>query len=125
MRGIITGLLDDEKDSAYNIVAVFHMIMKLAVEQPEKYNLIVLHKYSRKKPSPPMWISYLSENLKRDILVGRVRQLDTEKAAFSIWSSFVGFILMISRMPNLTAEEGEKMFNVQADIILKGVINHE
>ena len=125
IRGEITGLLDDEKDISYNVVTVFHMIMKLAVEQPEKYNLIVLHKYSRNNPSSPMWISYLSENLKRDILAGRVRQLDTEKAAFSIWSSFVGFILMISHMPNLTAEEGEKMFNVQADIILKGVLNHE
>lgn len=125
MRGVITELLDDEKDSAYNIATVFHMIMKLAIEQPEKYNLIVLHKYSREKPSAPMWISYLSENLKKDIQTGRIRQLDTEKAAFSVWSSFIGFILMISRLPNLSAEEAENMFNVQTNIILKGILNHE
>lgn len=125
MRGVITGLLEDKKDSAYNIVTVFHMIMKLAMEQPEKYNLIVLHKYSRQKPSAPAWIAYLSESLKRDIKAGQIRQLDTENAAFSIWSSFIGFILMISRLPNLSEEEAEKMFNVQADIILKGVLTHE
>lgn len=125
LSGAIKELLDDEKDSAYNIVTVFHMIMKLALDQPEKYNLIVLHKYSRHNPSPPILISYLSENLKRDMQVGRVRQLDADKAAFSIWSSFIGFILMISRMTNLSAEDAEKMFNVQSDIILKGVLIHE
>ena len=121
----IKQLLDDEKDSAYNIVTVFHMIMKLALEQPEKYNLIVLHKYSRANPSPPILISYLSENLKRDMQAGRVRDIDADKTAFSIWSSFIGFILMISRITNLSEEEAEKMFDVQSDIILKGVLIHE
>ena len=125
LSAAIKELLDEEKDSAYNIVTVFKMIMTLALEQPEKYNLIVLHKYSRANPSPPNMISYLSENLKRDIQAGRVKVMDADKAAFSIWSSFIGFILMISRITNLTAEEAERMFNVQSDIILKGVLNHE
>ncbi len=125
LSGIIRGLLDDEKDSAYNIVTVFHRVMQLAMEEPEKYNLIVLHKYSRQNPSSPIWLSCLSENLKRDMEAGLVRRMDAEKAAFSIWSSFVGFNLMISRLSDLTTEEAEKMFKAQTDIVLKGIFNHE
>jgi len=124
-RGIVSSLLDETRDSTYNVTTVFHRIMLLALQEPEKYNLIVLHKYSRNNPRPPMWLSFMAENLKRDMEAGIVRRLDAEKAAFSIWSSFVGFILMISRLPNLSKEEAELMFNTQSDIILKGIINYE
>ena len=125
MSGVIRALLEDEKDSAYNISKVFHRIMILAIEDPEKYNLIVLHKYSREKPSPPIWLTYLSENLKRDMAAGTVRQMNAEYAAFSIWSSFVGFNLMISRLQDLSTEEAEKLFEAQQEIILKGILKYE
>ncbi|PKM72052.1 MAG: hypothetical protein CVU91_11210 [Firmicutes bacterium HGW-Firmicutes-16] len=124
-RGIVSSLLDESKDSAHNVTTVFHRIMRLALEEPEKYNLIVMHKYARNNPSPPMWLSFMAENLKRDMETGIVRELNAEKAAFSIWSSFVGFNLMISRLPNLSEDEAEHMFKTQSDIILKGIINHE
>ena len=44
---------------------VFQMIMRLAVEEPEKYNLIVLQKYSRRKPAKPGWILYLHPTWKK------------------------------------------------------------
>lgn len=125
LRGIIKELLDPEKDSAYNIVTVFHRIMELAIEEPEKYNLIVMHKYSRQKPSAPTLVSYLSDSIRKDVEAGRVRQLDPQKAAFSIWSSFIGFNLMISRLPNLSKEDADNMFKVQTEIILKGILNYE
>lgn len=125
LRGIIKELLDPEKDSAYNIVTVFHRIMELAIEEPEKYNLIVLHKYSRENPSAPTFVSYLSESIRKDVDAGRIRRIDSNKAAFSVWSSFVGFNLMISRLPNLTKEDADDMFNIQSEIILKGIMNYE
>ncbi|MFB0919808.1 MAG: TetR/AcrR family transcriptional regulator [Oscillospiraceae bacterium] len=124
-RETVSSLLDESRDTAYNVTTVFHRIMRLALEEPEKYNLIVMHKYARNNPSPPMWLSFMAENLKRDMESGKVRQLDAEKAAFSIWSSFVGFNLMISRLPNLSEDEAELMFKTQSEIILKGITNNE
>ena len=124
-RDIIAGMLDEEKDSVYNSMRVFHRTMRLAREEPEKYNLIVLHKYARNKPSPPLWLSYLAGKLKKDMEAGTVRQMDAGRAAFSLWSSFIGFNLMISRLSELSDEEAEKMFETQAEIILRGITNHE
>ncbi|MEL7609723.1 MAG: TetR/AcrR family transcriptional regulator [Bacillota bacterium] len=125
LHSIITGLLDDGRDIIYNMTAVFHRIMLLAFEEPEKYNLIVLNKYSRRIESRPQWLSYISEGLKKAIQAGLVRNMDPEKAAFSIWSSFLGFNLTISRQTDLTIEKAEALFEVQLSIILKGVLNYE
>ena len=104
---------------------VFQMIMRLAVEEPEKYNLIVLQKYSRRKPAKPGWILYLASRLGKAMEEGRIRNMDPEKMAFSIWSSFLGFNLMLSRYPDLAPDEAEKMFRIQFDILLKGVLVNE
>jgi AcrR family transcriptional regulator len=125
MRSIISALLDDTRDIIYNMTAVFHRILLLALEEPEKYNLIVLHKYSRRSESRPEWISYISGSLKKTMQTGLVRDMDPDRAALSIWSSFLGFNLTISRYSDLTIEEAEALFQVQLQIILKGVLNHE
>ena len=121
----ISKLLDNEKDIVWNMERVFHRIMILSFEEPEKYNLIVLHKYSKKKPDKPKWISNISENLKKGIEARLIKNIDTDKAAFSIWSSFLGFNLMISRSVDLTMEEAEELFKAQFDIILRGVLYNE
>jgi AcrR family transcriptional regulator len=121
--GVISQLVNTSEDTVSNMFTVFRRSMQLAFDEPEKYNLIVLHKYSRHKPSASPWVTHISENLKREMEAGRVRLMDANKAAFSIWSSFLGFNLMISRMEALTIEQAEAMFNCQVEIILKGVIN--
>jgi len=121
----ITELLDINKNILSEMETVFHRIMKLALEEPEKYNLIVLHKYSRKNYGQPKWISYLSEKLRAGMEAGLIKVIDSDKAAFSIWSSFLGFNLMISRHTDLTIEQAEEMFRVQFDIILKGVLSND
>ncbi len=125
LRTQIAELLDSEKDILSEMETVFHRIMKLAIEEPEKYNLIVLHKYSRKNPSQPDWICHLSQKLKEGMENKLIRKIDPEKTAFSIWSSFLGFNLMISRYKDLTMEQAEEMFRVQFDIILRGVLSNE
>lgn len=125
LRSQITELLDDKKDVITNMKAVFHRILLLAYEEPEKYNLIVLHKYSRSKSNKPEWISHISQNLKEGMEAGFIKKMDSEKAAFSIWSSFLGFNLMISRYTDLTLENAEELFSTQFDIILGGILNHE
>lgn len=122
LQGQIMELLDESKDVAIEIETVFKRILKLAFEEPEKYNLIVLHKYSRRKSEQPGWIKHLSKRLQDGINTGLIKEMDTEKAAFAIWSSFLGFHLMISRQRELTMEEAEEMFKVQLNIILKGVL---
>ena len=57
--------------------------------------------------------------------ITRLAYEEPEKAAFSIWSSFLGFNLMISTHTDLTWEQAEEMFQVQLNMILKGVLSHE
>lgn len=125
LRAQLTELLDNKQNIVSEMETVFHRVMKLAFEEPEKYNLIVLHKYSRRNSGQPEWISHLGKNLKKGMEAGLIKEMDWEKAAFSVWSSFLGFNLMISRHQDLTWEQAEEMFRVQFDIILKGVLSHE
>ena len=121
LYGEIAQLLDDKKSGLANMETVFHRIMRLAYEEPEKYNLMVLLKYSRHKGGRPPWIASVSESLKQEIAGGNIRELDAEKAAFAIWSSFLGFNLMISRYKDLTEAEAEELFKVQFEMIIKGI----
>ncbi|WP_312369628.1 TetR/AcrR family transcriptional regulator [Lachnoclostridium sp.] len=125
LRSQILELLDDEKDVITNMKTVFHRILLLAFEESEKYNLIVLHKYSRRKSDKLEWISNISRNLKEGMDAGLIKPMDSDKAAFSIWSSFLGFNLMISRDTDLTLEQAQELFDVQFNIILGGILNHE
>lgn len=115
--------LDDTKDVIYNMEAAFRRIMRLAHEEPEKYNLIVLHKYSRNRPESSRWLSYLGENLKNAMRSGLIRDMDADQVAFAIWSSFLGFNLIISRRSDLTPEVTDELFKVQFSIILRGVLS--
>jgi AcrR family transcriptional regulator len=124
LRNKIVESLKENEDTLSKIESVFHMIMQLAYEEPEKYNLIVLHKYSRKNSGQEGWIGYMSQELRKAMETGQIRNLDYEKAAFSIWSSFLGFNLMISRHTELAFDEAEEMFKVQFDIILRGVLSN-
>ncbi len=125
LHGQIKELLDPNKDIADEMETVFFRITRLAYEEPEKYNLIVLHKYSRRNAGKPQWISHLSKRLKAGMDTGLIRRLEPEKAAFSIWSSFLGFSLMISTHMDLSWEQVEEMFQIQLNVILKGVLLHE
>lgn len=118
----IIELLDDTNDVVMEIEMVFHRILELAYKEPEKYNLIVLHKYSRRKAEQPGWITHLGRRLQDGINKGIIKEMDAEKAAFAIWSSFLGFHLMISRYTDLELDQAEEMFRIQLNIILKGVM---
>ncbi len=125
LKSKIMGIIQPEMDILMEMEKVFQMIMRLAVEEPEKYNLTVLQKYSRRKPAKPGWIQYLAPRLQKAMEEGRVRKMDPGKMAFSIWSSFLGFNLMLSRYPDLSSDEAEKMFRIQFDILIKGVLTNE
>ena len=125
LKNKIMEIIESDMDVFLEMEKVFHMSMRLAVEEPEKYNLIVLQKYSRRKPAKPGWILYLASRLKNAMEAGQIRKMDPEKMAFAIWSSFLGFNLMLSRYPDLTLEMAEEMFRIQFDIILKGVQENE
>ncbi len=125
LRSEITAVQDSSKDIVWNMKTTFHRMMQLAHREPEKYNLIVLHKYSRQKPAKPEWISYLGERMKQGMEDGILRPMDPEQAALTIWSSYLGFHLMISRYSELTEEQAEDLFRVQSDIIFNGVLVHE
>jgi len=117
-------LLDEWLDVVDNMRTVFHRIMRLAHEEKELYILIVLNKYSRRNADQPPWISVIRRHLQQGMQNGLIRDADVDKTAFAVWSSFLGFNLMISRCNDLPAEEAEQRFLIQFDMILKGVLNH-
>jgi len=121
----IAGLLDPDKSIVENIKQVFFMITMLAVHEPEKYNLVVFHKYSNRNADFPVWISYISDGLKHGISEGQIQPIDTEKAAFSIWSSFIGFHFMLTLREQISDLEAEELFKVQFNIIMKGILTNE
>ena len=123
LNAIIASVQDASKDVLQNMEATFHRVTLLAYEEPELYNLIVLRKYSRKTPVRPRWIEYLSGHLKAGMDSGLIRPMDPDRVAISVWSSFLGFNLMISRMEGLTMQQADEMFQVQSEIIIKGVLN--
>ena len=122
LNRLIAALQDQSKNVLENMEATFHRVTLLAYEEPELYNLIVLKKYSRKTPERPRWLSFLSGRLKAGMDAGLIREMDPDKAAFSVWSSFLGFNLMVSRLQMLPLEEVEDMFRTQFDVLLRGIM---
>lgn len=121
----IRRLITDDMDAVTNMKTAFRRSMQLALDEPEKYNLIVLHKYSGKNTSYNPWLDYLAGGLQRDMEAGRVRKMDPQKAAFALWSSFLGFNLTISRQTGITEDEAQALFDTQMDIVLKGILKDE
>jgi hypothetical protein len=105
--------------------ATFHRVTRLAYEEPELYNLIVLRKYSHRIPEKPRWLGYLAEQLRKGMEAGKIRKMDPENVALSVWSSFLGFNLMISRLQTLPPEAVEQMFRVQFDVLTRGIAARE
>lgn len=125
LHGEIRGLLDESRDFVWNAKRVFHRILRLAWEEAEKYNLIVLHKYSRHQGdtgTPPEWTGYMAAQLEEGITSGQLRRMNPAHTAFALWSSFLGFNLMISRRQGMSFAEAEELFAVQMDLVLNGML---
>lgn len=119
---IIRSMQEDSLGAVENMRITFRRVMRLAMEEPEKYNLIVLHKYSRRNPEDPPLLGYLAANLKAAMEAGQVRSMDPLRMAFSVWSSFLGFHLVLSRRSGLSQEEADALFQTQFDIMLRGIL---
>lgn len=119
----IAQLMDGSVDELTKMLKVFRRATQLALDEPEKYNLIVLHKYSRNKSADMPWLPRIAASLEKEMKAGRIKQMNPHHAAFAIWSSFLGFNLMLSRMEGVTHEQADEMFKVQSKIIIEGVIN--
>lgn len=117
----IESIVQRESDIFRTLESVFHRTMRLAFEDPEKYNLIVLHKYSRKTNGRSRYQEMISVMLRDAMSRGFIRREDPEMMAFAVWSSFHGFNLMISRYKDLTEQTAEKLFQTQLDIIIRGL----
>lgn len=121
LNAVIASVQDEAKNVLENMEDTFHRVTLLAREEPELYNLIVLRKYSRKAPEKPRWLGFLSGRLKAGMDAGLIREMDPDRAAFSVWSSFLGFNLMVSRLQALPLDEVEGMFRTQFDVLLRGI----
>ena len=125
LRAMILELIDDDQDILRNMARVFHRMMRLALEEPETYNLIVLHKYSRARPARPEWLAAIGAGLAKGVRDGLIRDLDPERAAFSLWTWFVGYNLILAGQPGRPAEAAEALFQTQLHILVRGIVRNE
>lgn len=105
-----------------NTTRVFHSIMELAINERERYNLIVLDKYSiNKNEENSQFLHLLEANIEKGIELGEIKKVDVKKTALCIWSSFLGFNLIMSKTKSITMEEAEELFKVQTSLIFGGL----
>lgn len=119
---IIKTVYSPDKNFIENTKGIFHEIMHLAFYEKEKFNLIILNKYSKRKESSKPWQEIIEREMLGAIEKGEIRNLDVKKAAFCIWSSFLGFHLMLTQEENIDIKEAEDLFNTMADIMLGSLI---
>ncbi len=117
----IRGVLAHGGDARAVMERAFRKITDLAVAEPEKYNLIVLRKYSSPREAQPQWMGHLQQQLADAMAQGTLRPMDAQHTAFSIWSSFLGFHLMLSLQRDLSPQQVDEMFATQMDVIFHGI----
>jgi len=118
----ISSVINEDNPLIDNLKTAFHLVTMLAVKEPEKYNLIVLRKYSSKGAASPQWVNHICKNMETAIAQGQMRKIDAYSAAYSVWSSFLGFHIMLSLQEGLTEQKTEELFCVQMDILLNGIL---
>lgn len=125
LKDKIEKAVSPEKSLSENIRDAFHEAFLLAVNEPEKYNLVVTSLQSRRDSTVPPQknglLAMLADMLRNAVNSGVLAVSDADSAAFAVWSSFGGLHLKISQM-DISLEEAEKLFDVQVNIILHGLI---
>ena len=122
LAAMINRVVSKKNGLRRNLEDAFRLITRLVVNEPEKFNLIVLRKYSSAAPGNLPWIEYIQADMERAIAKGEMRRVNARSAAFCVWSSFLGFHLMLSLERKLTKKRAEELFQVQFKTILSGII---
>lgn len=117
----ITKLYQKDRGLEYNIRTIFHMIMQIALEEPEKYRLIVFDKYLNRKESKQRWLDMVAYSIQLGIQTGELRNVDSRVAAINVWSAFFGLLIVINGYDNITRDYAEKLFDNHLAIIMKGL----
>lgn len=120
----IKAVMDMEKGFEYNNRAVFSTIMDLAIDQPEKYNLIVMDKYGKRKETISPWLSLMEQLLQRGIEKGELKEMDVTLTTFNIWSSFIGLMIMVSANQENSKEQALCLLDNHMKLLMDG-IRHE
>ena len=122
MKERILAVLKPNGGFIENTTGVFHSIMELAINERERYNLIVLDKYSsNRNEENSQFLQLLEANIEKGIELGEIKKIDVKKTALCIWSSFLGFNLIMSKTKSITMEEAEELFKVQTSLIFGGL----
>lgn len=121
LRSRVVASVRPEAGIAQNLYEAFHSVMLLAIEQRERYNLVVLNRHRHGEPARPGMVEMLCAMLEEAVRQGIADIIDVRRTAFAMWSSFLGFHLMLSQRADITADEADRMFDVQFAMIMKGV----
>lgn len=121
LRDLIVSSLRPEASFAENLYAVFHAVTMLAYHNAERYNLVVLNRHGRRAKERPEMLGMLRQVVQKGMDSGELRPTDVDKTAFAVWSSFLGFNMVISQLTDLTLEEVEARFSIQYAMVLHGI----
>lgn len=121
LRQLVAGAIDPQASAARNLYAAFHRIMVLAVEQRERYNLVVLYRHRYGEAEKPGMVRMLCAMLAEAVSHGEADIPDVERTAYAVWSSFLGFHLTLSQRTDIDMQEAERLFDAQCAMIMKGI----
>ncbi len=125
VNGIVRAAIDESASAVENIKNTFHAVTMLALREPETYRLVVPRKFGERSAARQPWLDNLTGVLLKAMASGEIRKMDAGRAAFAIWSSFLGFHILLSLQPELNMKQAEAMFEVQFDILMNGVLSRE
>ena len=81
-----------------------------------------MDKYStNKNEENSQFLQLLEANIEKGIELREIKKVDVKKTAICIWSSFLGFNLIMSKTNGITMEEAEELFKVQTSLIFGGL----
>ncbi len=121
IKEIIQKCYKDDARCIENIKNIFHGIMQIAVNQRDMFDLIVMNKYSDRNEKISPWLDLIENEIKRGVFNKEIKPLDTYKAAFAIWSSFLGFNYMVIKVDGINLVQADKMFETMSEIIIDGL----
>lgn len=122
LRQMILSVTSPDATAAENLRAAFHEIMLLAHREADKYNLIVRNRHGRKEKQRNGMMDLLCDLIRQGALRGELAVEDIDRTAFAIWSSFLGFHMVISQLSDfIPLEEAEARFEIQYQILMKGI----
>ncbi len=118
----VTACIKPERSFSDNCKVVFKLIGEISAYQSDMFKLILLNKYSYKSESIQPWIDMIKQCVDYGISRGELKEIDSDIVSHILLDSFMVSQMIITEKDDIDSKKIEKIFLVELDIILNGII---